>query len=277
MQYDVTDRVRSAWAYFDKLLEERIGQIEAASGVSREHFVKINPMEFCEKNPLQEIRGYKYQQIREWITKTKTDDNFLISPLDDVTLTANQISYKTNEKIIKTIRASKCEIVPVPKQAALDFYIRNHRQTAPAFKRSAICFGLEHKGELVAVMQYDRSNGGVRGAKKEYELVRLSIRHGYKIHGAASKLQKACEETLKALGETEIYSYSNATINTGAVYKQLGFTDLGASEGQPHVLRGDNSLIRLLNLYPHTTNKALAVRGHIKCYLGGNRTWVKKI
>lgn len=277
MIYDITDRVQEAWEYFDSFLEERIQQIAGTSGVSRDRFIKINPLEFCEKNPYQKIRGYKYQRIRDWIAVNKTDDTFLISPLDDVELTANQVSYKRQQKIVKTLRASKCEVVPLPKPIALDFLIRNHRQSAPNFRKTAVCYGLVNNGELVALMQYDRSNGGVRGKKTEYELVRLAIRHGYKIHGGASKLQKACENTLRALGETEIYSYSNATINTGGVYKQLGFDDLGADGGQPHVLKGDNTITRLLTLYPHTTHKALAVRGHIKVYLGGNRMWRKRI
>lgn len=107
--------------------------------------------------------------------------------------------------------------------------------------------------------------------------MRLSISKGARIHGAASKLQKACEETLRAMGSNKIYSYSNATINTGAVYKQLGFDGARVDGGQPFVIKKNNQLTRLIDLYPNSTDEALALRGQLKTHLGGNRMWVKTI
>lgn len=277
MTFDMTARVREAWEYYDSVLDERIAKISEISGIPKEQIKKINPAEFIEKSKFQRINGYNYQNIREWIEKNKTDETFLVSPLDAIEETAAQISYKSGTELRRTIRASKCQVLPVPDDLALDFFIRNHRQTAPNISKKSVCYGLVFHDELVAVMLYDISNGAIRGAKKEYELVRLSISKGARIHGGASKLQGACEETLRQIGATKIYSYSNATINTGAVYKQLGFDGSRIEGGQPFVIKKNNQLIRLICLYPNSTDEALALRGQLKTHLGGNRMWIKNI
>lgn len=278
MVYDATERVRDAWFFYDALLDRRIAEISERSGVPVKQFVKINPAEFCEKNKFQTIRSYQYIKIRDWIIENKKDDQtFLISPVDAIEETAAQCSYKSGTEIRRTLRASKCEVLPVHPELALDFFIRNHRQSAPHISGAAVCFGLVYRDELVAVMLYDISNGAVRGRKKDYELVRLSIGKGTRIHGGASKLQQACEETLVAMGQRKIYSYSNATINSGAVYEKLGFDGSKVDGGQPFVIMKNNDLVRLANLHPDSTDEALALRGQLKTHLGGNRIWVKEI
>lgn len=278
MNYDATERAAEAWEYFDKLLDERIAQISEISEVPLDHFVKINPVEFAEKNKYQTLRGHKYKNIRDFIVEKKTaDDIFLISPEDAVEETAAQVSYKAGTEIKRTLRASKCEVVPCPTELAQDFFVRNHRQSAPLIRDTAVCFGLVFKDELVAVMLYDISNGAVRGSKSEYELVRLSISKDTRIHGGASKLQKACEDTLYLMGERKIFSYSNATINSGAVYEKLGFTPSRIDGGQPFVILRNNKLERLVHLYPNSTDKALATNGWIKTHIGGNKLWIKEI
>lgn len=278
MPFDVTNRVHEAREYFDKLLDKRIKEISEISEVPVENFVKINPADFIERNEHQIIRGYNYQNIRDYIVDKKKDDRtFLISPADAVEETAAQVSYKSGTEIRRTIRASKCECLPCPKELALDFFIRNHRQTAPSIRTTAVCFGLVFRGEVVAVMLYDVSNGAVRGKKNDYELVRLSIAKGARVHGAASKLQTACEETLRLMGVHQIYSYSNATINSGAVYEKLGFAGTKVDRGQPFVIQRNNQLTRLIDLYPYSTDRALAERGGLKTHLGGNKMWRKEI
>ena len=278
MLYDVTNRVADAWNYFDKLLDERIAEIAEIAEVPQEQFVKINPAEFLEKNRFQLIRGYEYKNIREWIVQHKTDDKtFLISPVDAIEETAAQVSYKSGTEIRRTIRASKCAVMPCPTEMAQDFFIRNHRQTAPLVRDTAVCFGLVYRGELVAVMLYDISNSAVRGRKRDYELMRLSISKATRVHGGASKLQAACEGTLRQMGVKQIYSYSNATINSGAVYEKLGFVGTKVEGGQPFVILGNNKITRLINLYPNSTDEKLALHGWLKTHLGGNKVWKKVI
>lgn len=275
-RYNITDQVHAAWEHYDKILTENIKQIAERSNVPEEKLIKINPAEFIEKNKFQIIDGYKYVKIRDWIAATKTDDNYLISPADAVEETANQIAYKENN-VAKTIRASKCQVVPIPKETALDFYIKNHRQSLPSIRATALSFGLVYSGQLVAAMTYDKSNGAVRGKLKDYELLRLAIAHGYRVHGGASKLQAACEQALIAQGETEVLSYSNATINNGNVYKALGFEEAGLDKGQTFVIMRNYEIIRLVSLFPFSTDRDLARAGRIKTHIGGNKRWIKKI
>ena len=278
MPYDMTERVHEVWRFYDELLDQRIAEISRRADVPLEQFVKINPADFIEKNKQQTIRGYTFQKIDKWIAEKKTDDRtFLISPEDAIEETAAQVSYKSAGELRRTIRASKCEVVPCPLELAMDFFIRNHRQKPPLVRDTAVSFGLSYKGEIVAVMLYDISNGAVRGAKKEYELLRLSISKGSRIHGGASKLQAACEDTLRKMDVHKIYSYSNATINSGAVYERLGFTGGKLDGGQPFVILNNNKMTRLINLYPLSTDKALAKRGWLKTHLGGNKMWEKRI
>ena len=277
MIYDVTKRQQEAWAYFDQVLEENILKIQELTGVDRSQLIKLNPAEFIEKNPYQEIKGYIYYPLWKWIDKNKKDDTFLISPLDAIKETAEQIGYKTERTVERKIRASKCELVPVPKDIALDFCERNHRQTLPHISSKAVYLGLLYKYELVRIMGYDMTSGAVRGEKEGYELVRLAIARRTQIHGGASKLQKACEEVLQQMGITTIFSYSNATINNGGVYEKLGFTCESLKTGQPFVITRDNRLIRLANVKPYTKTEDLALRGQLKAHVGGNKMWVKHI
>lgn len=276
MIYNITDRVKEAWNYYDKLLDEKIENISKISGVSKDKFVKINPAEFLEKNSYQIVDNYTYVNIKDWIKNTKTDDNYLISPCDADEETANQISYKEQLVDIK-LRASKCDVIPISTMVAKNFFVKNHRQSQPLLRNTAISYALVYKGKIVAVMTYDKSNGAVRGDLKYYELLRLAIAHGYKINGGASKLQQACEKSLIEKGEDTILSYSNATINNGNVYRALGFSDEGLDSGQPFVILKNFKIRRLINVYPYSTNKLLAKYGRIKTHIGGNKTWIKNI
>lgn len=277
MIYDMTKRQQEAWKYYDDLLTENINKIAELSGVDKSLMVKLNPAEFIEKSQYQVIRGYEYIKIKNWIDATKKDGIYLISPLDAIKETAEQIGYKQEQTVERKIRASKCEIVPVTKDLALDFCERNHRQSLPHISDKAVYLGLLFKNELVAIMGYDMTSGAVRGTKEGYELVRLAIARRVQIHGGASKLQKACEEVLTKMGVERIFSYSNATINNGGVYEKLGFKYTSLDDGQPFVIMRDNRLIRLANLHPYSTDEELALRMQLKTHIGGNKMWVKYI
>lgn len=277
MLFNATQREREAREYYDKMLDGKLDRIAELSGVDRAKFEKINPADFIEPSEFQVIEGYHYQQIGAWLREHKRDDNYLISPMDDDQLTANQISYKEHIDT-ERIRASKCQLEPIPARLALQFFRRNHRQTLPRITSASISYGLIYHGQLVGVMTYDKTAGGIRGhGHADYELLRLAFAHGKQIMGGASRLEKACEATMANLGEKEIFSYSNATVNTGRVYAALGFEPTRIDNGQPFVIMEDFSLRRLIELHPHSTNKALARAHRLKTHLGGNITWTKDI
>ena len=278
--YDLTEHVNAARQHFDKMLTAKIDHIHELTGIEKERLIKLNPMDFVDKATNLTVQDYEYQDIGQWVAKTKTPDNFLISPIDEDVETANQICYKTGQTERK-IRAHKCEVVPIPNLAARFFFIKNHRQSVPNLTANAINYALVYQGEVVAVMTYDLTGGAVRGLLKadKYELMRLSIKHGTQVNGGASKLQKQCEEAIRHQGCTEIYSYSNATVNEGNVYKQLGFEPSRILGGQAWVVERDFNLVRLAT-YRHTKSglqKDIFRIGGVKVHVTANRTWIKNI
>lgn len=276
MLYNITERVKELRDYFDALLDERIAKISELSGVDASKMIKINPADFIEKNKYQQIDGYEYEDIGDWIKRTKMPDNYLISPLDSITETASQISYKEKVDTVR-IRASKCKMCRIPSDIALDFYDRNHRQTIPNLRQDAITFGILLNEELVGCMTFDKANGAVRGNKKHYELMRLAFKKGISVAGGASRLHKYCCEALVELGEQKVFSYSNATINEGRVYAALGYKQCSIERGQPFVILRNNKLSRLISLYPDTTDEKLAKAGRITTHISGNKLWTKDI
>ena len=218
--YDLTDHVRRAWEHYDKLLDVKIQHIHELTGVPKERLIKLNPAEMIrDKEKNLYIENYHYQKVGDWVAKVKTPETFCICPIDEEIETANQICYKTGQTERK-IRAHKCQLQPIPNAVARRFFVKNHRQSLPNLTTNAINYALVYEGEIVSVMSYDLTGGAVRGLQKadKYELLRLSIKHGTQINGGASKLQKQCEEAIRHWGCTEIFSYSNATINEGNVF-----------------------------------------------------------
>lgn len=279
--YDLTDQVHAAWTHFDKLLEAKIDHIHELTGIEKERLIKLNPMDFVEKSEGLFISDYNYQGVGEWVAKTKTPDTFLIAPIDEDIETANQICYKTGQTERK-LRAHKCELLPISSLAAKRFFVKNHRQSIPNLSNNAVSYGLVYNGEIVAVMTYDLTGGAVRGLQKadKYELLRLSIKHGTQINGGASKLQQQCEECIRHWGCNEIFSYSNATINEGNVYRQLGFSQSAITQGQAWVVEKDFSLGRLVTCCANgkgARNSDLYRRGAVKVHITANRLWVKNI
>lgn len=276
--YDATSIYKDAHKYYDEMLSAKLDAISQLAGVERDKLVKINPADFIEKNKYQHIDGYDYVDIGDFIKQHKRDDTYLISPLDDNVKTANQIAYKEN-KVLTTLRASKCACVPISGDIAKDFFIKNHRQSIPNVSSISVSFGLVYKDKLVAVMTYDKTKGGVRGGFEDYELLRLAFAHDYRIHGGASKLQGYCETALYNLGEKHIMSYSNATINSGKVYEELGFKEKEFKRGQTFVITPSFELVRLITLCPQglSNNVSLASNSLMKCHIGGNKKWVKDV
>lgn len=285
--YNMTEHVARIRTMFDKQLDAKLDHIAELSGVDRSQLIKINPADFIERNPYQQIDGYVYRSIAQFIETQKRDDTYLINLLNDDERTSDQISYKQHQSTV-TIRANKCDAIALPIQVANEFYSVNHRQGAcgPLIK-NAVSFGLVFRGVLVACMTYGQTGGAIRGRKKQnkFELVRLSIRQSTRVNGGASKLQKHCERALAAEGVTELFSYSNATINTGNVYRALGFENTGLDVGRVYVIEPNGDLLSLANISSGANknrespakNAPLARAGRLKARLSGNKLWTKSI
>lgn len=278
MKRDLQKYMADARVHFDKLLDEKIDALVERTGIERECFVKINPMDFVETiSGMVQSTG----NIADYIRQYKTPDTFLISPIDAVEETANQICYKTHQDCTK-IRAHKCKTIPIPAVVAQAFYIKNHRQSAVSISGASVSFALLYENEIVAVMTYDLTTSAVRGQAKKgkYELLRLAIKSGTQVNGGASKLQGVCEDALLKIGCDEIFSYSNATINEGGVYKNLGFMQGKIDPGRAYVVMPDFSLMGLAafsSKFGSGGNTTMRRHALVKVHVGGNRIWTKTL
>lgn len=273
--WNATEDVRRLRAHFDEMLRGRVAAIADLSGVPAQFIEPINPCDHLIKNVYIDIDGYQYKNENAFFAD-KPRDIFRVSPLDEPRKTAEQIAYKHNATATR-IGARKCAVSFVGKNA-LSFYSANHRQGLCNVTASAISAALVFCGEIVALMTYDKTGGGVRGEKRDYELLRLSIKRGYSVPGGASKLQRAIEERLREMGETSVFSYSNATINNGDVYAALGFRRGKCKVGQKTVLSTSGSLTRLLHLADGVRDiRSLAIYKRLVCCLSANIFWEKKI
>lgn len=278
MKRDLQKYITEAREHFDKLLDEKIDALVERTQIERERFVKINPMDFVKTiSGMVEANG----NIADYIQQHKTPETFLISPLDAVEETANQICYKTHQDCVK-IRAHKCSVIPIPAAVAQAFFVKNHRQSAVVISSASVNYALVYEGEIVSVMTYDLTAGAVRGKSKsgKYELLRLAIKAGTQVNGGASKLQKACEDAILELGYSDIFSYSNATINEGGVYQNLGFERGKIDPGRAYVVMPDYSLIDLATFsskYGSGGNATMRRYALVKVHIGGNRIWTKHL
>lgn len=273
--WNATEDVERLRGHFAEMLRGRIAVIHDLSGVPAEFIEPINPCDHLIRNSYIEIDGYPYKNEDKFYAE-KPREIFRVSPLDEPRKTAEQIAYKHNENAVR-IGARKCKVAFVGK-AALSFYSANHRQGLMNTTANAVSAALLHDGEIVALMTYDKTAGGVRGAKKDYELLRLAIKRGVSVPGGASKLQKALEDRLRDMGETSVFSYSNATINNGDVYAALGFKRGGCKVGQKIVLTRSGTLTRLLALAEGVRDiRSLALYKRLTTYLSANIFWEKAL
>lgn len=278
MKKDLLEYLQGARTHYDSVLDANISALVEKTGVGKERFIRINPCDF-----LETIKGMVQStgNIRKFVQEHKTPDNFLISPLDAVDETAAQICYKTSQAETK-LRAHKCALVPIPARIAQAFYVKNHRQSPASISAESVSFALVYESEIVACMTYDKTAGAVRGQSRAemYELLRLAIRKGYQINGGASKLQMACEKALMEIGCYDIFSYSNATINEGGVYAQLGFEKGKIQEGRAFVIMPDYRLVGTAAFcakYGSAANWVLQKFGVVKTMITANRVWTKHL
>lgn len=182
-----------------------------------------------------------------------------------------------------TLYARKCKVKQISPGQADVFFASNHIQGKCS---AAINYGLFNDDvQLVAVMSFGKD----RFSKSQrYELIRFAVAQRMSIVGGASKLFKAfCTDY-----RTEVVSYSDNRWNTGAVYKQLGFTQTHTS--QPNYFYFDtlgdtNKLFSRIQFQKHKLSLKLEVfdptltewenmrlNGYDRIWDCGNTVWVWK-
>lgn len=116
-----------------------------------------------------------------------------------------------------SIGARTTKVVHVQPSKAREFLNQYHLQGYV----KGLAYGLEHEGQLMAVMSFSTglSKRGKQAEETTWELVRYASKD--RVVGGASKLLKAFLEQHPLC--TEIFSYSDNRWATGGMYEKLGF------------------------------------------------------
>jgi len=131
------------------------------------------------------------------------------------------------------IFARKCKIIEVSSTIATAFLEQNHIQGKVG---SAVRYGLEYEGELVALMTFGKPRFN---AHYKWELLRYCTKLHMNIIGGASRLLSH----FRKLRDGAIISYADMRWSDGALYEQLGFTKHEQSEGSSSYFYTDGKVI----------------------------------
>ena len=156
------------------------------------------------KRDALEAQGIKLMRIfeDEWRTKNK------------------QVKSLLESRLLRTspaLAARNCKIKAVDNETAEEFYNANHVQ---GWDRAGSHAGLEHEGELVALMTFTQvtSERGEVAQPGHWELVRFASK--VRVAGAASRLFSTL---VRSTGAKSVVSYSDDRLFTGGMYPALGF------------------------------------------------------
>jgi hypothetical protein len=113
----------------------------------------------------------------------------------------------------QTIYARNCEFMEVPNWMKKEFLVRCHLQGKDF---STIWYGLQHDGELIALMTFGRSR---YNKNYDFELMRFCCKPYVNVVGGFSRLLKK----FRSEHSGSIISYADRNHSTGEVYEKNGF------------------------------------------------------
>lgn len=139
--------------------------------------------------------------------------------------------FGLNEKIY----GRKCEIKEITGREEREFLIKNHIQ---GYVPSAIKMALMKDGEIVSLMTFGgyRKSLGKNSEEGEYELLRFCNKLNTSVVGGASKLFEAF---IKKYSPKKVISYQNNSWNTGNLYSNLGFEQIGITKPNYYWAKGN--------------------------------------
>lgn len=126
------------------------------------------------------------------------------------------------------IHARKCKVVEVSGKESALFLKNNHRQ---GNVNSPIRIGLQHDGELVALMTFGKMRSSIGTGKEDlsncYELVRFCSAVNTTVVGGASKLFNSFVDKYHP---QKVRSFSDKAHTSGKLYSVLGFNEIRKSD-----------------------------------------------
>lgn len=206
------------------------------SSKDKSQFDHLNKTELCEK------LGYQL---------------FHIFDTDDIEIWKSMIDAKLG--FTKTIYARKCQIQEISLDDAQMFCDTNHLQGGVDAK---VNIGLNHRGNLVAVMQFGEHLD--EGKKYDWELKRFCQLKGFRIIGGAGKMLAWFRKNYAG----SIVSYGNRRWTNGFLYKVLGFKFVKNTPPDFKYFK-NGSLISKNELKIQNFEK----EGYRKLYDCGNQVW----
>lgn len=173
------------------------------------------------------------------------------------------------------IGARLCKISIITNKIAKEFYDNNHIQGGVNSKYN---IGLYFKDDLVSVMSFTNRN---INSKKEFELTRFCNKKGFLINGSASKIFSFF---LKNYDIDKIYTYSDNSIFSGDIYKNLGFSETSFPTINYWWFKGDRRYHRFnfnkkkLIKDGYDPNKTeveiMKERGFLRIFGTGHKKWI---
>jgi len=239
---------------------------------------------------------YWHHQNVPHINKTYHYDKFLECESNGITLlTIFGNSWKHKKDIWKQkilaklglaahrVYARNTTVVELQAKDTKKFLNDYHIQ---GYCTSQLCYGLEEKGTLVAVMTFSKNRAGIGKNRGEdtYELVRYATAKN--VVAGASKL---LHHFIKTQKPKIIISYSDNLYSTGSMYKKLGFALEGENKvgywyydpkhkKQYHRYNFTKHKLVLAGFDPtKTENQIMSERGFLKIWDCGSRTWIKQL
>lgn len=151
--------------------------------------------------------------------------------------------------------ARQCFITPIKKDIEREFLTANHLQ---GYTPSAVCFGLMHGANLVALMSFGKQRKALGGKKgsNAWELLRFACVGDTTVVGGASRLLK---QFIKHQSPEKIITYADRCWSDGEFYKKIGFTLTHASHPSYWYLSPTNTVHHRYKFAKHTLEKQLAV------------------
>lgn len=169
------------------------------------------------------------------------------------------------------IHARQTTVVRLDQEQAAVFLNMHHLQqsTGTYYK-----YGLQYKGELVAVATFSKSrimNDGVV-PYRSYELVRFASKQGTTVTGGLGKLLRHFTDQHHP---AHIMTYADRDWSSGSGYSKLGFALVETTPPQTFYIHREQ-LIRypLLRLPDGLTQEEMTAKGYLKIYNSGNLKYI---
>jgi hypothetical protein len=169
------------------------------------------------------------------------------------------------------IHARQTSVVRIDKKQADKFLQANHLQkhTGAYYK-----YGLEYKGEMVAVATFSKSRVMTDGIVpyRSYELERFASKLGTTVTGGLGKL---LSHFILQHHPAHLMTYADRDWSAGAGYEKLGFTLVESTSPQAFYIHPDEMIRYPIHRLPENfTEDDMKQKGYVKIFNAGSLKYI---